>query len=140
MFPSDWARPVRGVGGVLMPEDTWVERPNAWGVLHSRYTAAVASVALVGPSVWNESDERVWLRSEWVGLIPKACGCHDKSEKLDVLLTRIDLTTAESAEMSAFELHNWVSVNHVDPPKSAIDWAEYRRLYPISPIIREAVR
>jgi len=87
--------------------------------------------AAFGPDVWNESSERVWLRSEWVTLIPKACGCQDKSEKLEALLTRIDLTTAESAERSAFELHNWVSANHVEPPKPTIDWVEYRRLYPV---------
>lgn len=139
MFPNHWARPVRGAGGVLVPEDAWVERPNAWAVLHSRYTAAVASVAAFGPDRWNEASERVWLRFEWVALIPKACGCQDKSEKLDTLLSRIDLATAESAERSAFELHNWVSVNHVDPPKPTIDWGEYRRLYPISPMMREAV-
>jgi len=87
--------------------------------------------AAFGPDVWNESSERVWLRSEWVTLIPKACGCQDKSEKLEALLSRIDLTTAESAERSAFELHNWVSVNHVDPPKPTIDWDEYRGIYPL---------
>jgi hypothetical protein len=121
VFPKDWPRPIRGAGGVKLPESTWVERPNAWLVLHTRYAAAVAS------GKWDPTEEHDWLFTEFVKLVPTECGCQATAADE---LAKIDLTTAATAERSAFDLHNFVSVNRVEPPKPTISWQEYLQLYP----------
>ena len=121
MFPKDWPRPIRGASGIELAETTWIEKPNPWAVLHSRFTAAVAA------QQWNEATERQWLFAEFVKLVPTDCNCQDNAA---AELAKIDLSTAATAERSAFELHNFVSVNRVEPPKAAISWDDYLRLYP----------
>lgn len=121
MFPKDWLRPIRGDGGIELSEATWVEKLNAWVVLHGRYAAAVAS------NRWNEATERDWLFVEFVKLIPAECGCQSN---VDAELAKIDLTTAATAERTAFELHNFISSNRVVPPKPEFSWAKYLELYP----------
>jgi hypothetical protein len=121
VFPKDWPRPIRGAGGTELPESTWVEKPNAWTVLHSRFAAAVAA------NQWDEATERDWLFVEFVELVPALCGCQATVEND---LAKIDLSSALTAERSAFELHNFVSSNRVSPPKPEISWADYLQLYP----------
>lgn len=120
-FPKDWLRPIRGAGGIPIPESTWTEKLNPWGVLHSRYAAAVAS------NRWNEATERDWLFVEFRKLIPAECGCQTNAV---AELGKIDLTTAATAERTAFELHNFISSNRVSPPKPEFSWDDYLKVYP----------
>lgn len=108
------------MGIVASPNVRFVNE-NAWEVLHARYASAVVS------GEWQESLETNWLFVEFVKLIPVSCGCQ---ENAFADLAAIDLTTAESAERTAFDLHNFISSERVSPPKKTISWDEYLQLYP----------
>lgn len=93
--------------------------PNPWVILHGRYSAAIQS------GQWDEKTEQIWLDEEFSKLIP--CGsCGSKWLEIKPL---IDLSSAESAFKSSWEVHNIVSTQHVVPAKEPITFEECQALY-----------
>ena len=93
--------------------------PNAWHVLHSRYSSAIES------NEWSETVERHWLDNEFSKLVP----CHSCGSKWVNLSTTIDLSTAERAFWWSWKAHNIVSTEHVQPAKPTITYEQCRALY-----------
>ena len=95
-------------------------QPNAWHIIHTRYAAAISL------EQWNEATERDWLNTEFPKLIPASCGCADAWKPL---ADQLDLSNAEAAFQSAWNAHNVVSTQHVQPPLPTITYAQCRAMY-----------